>query len=262
MSMHAAATTSTRLHERARGRGVNPVVYWAVRALLQPFFHLYFRFRRDGREHIPAEGPVIIAANHRSFLDPFVIGMMTRRPVYYVAKRELFANRLVGWFLSSLGAFPVTRGAADQDMFATARSILARGGVVLIFPEGTRTRPGPLGRAKRGVGRLALETGAPVVPVAVAGTEDVRRGWRIRPRRVRIAAGRPLTFPRMPNPSPQVAAAVVQRIWPEVEALWTSLGGAASPATAPRETAPAPEPVVAALPPAPRTAGNPRATAA
>ena len=133
--MHAAATTSTRLHERARGRGVNPVVYWAVRALLEPFFHLYFRFRRDGREHIPAEGPVIIAANHRSFLDPFVIGMMTRRPVYYVAKRELFANRLVGWFLSSLGAFPVTRGAADQDMFATARSILARGGVVLIFPE-------------------------------------------------------------------------------------------------------------------------------
>ena len=262
MTTHAAATTSSRLHERARGRGVNPVVYWVVRALLQPFFHAYFRFQRLGREHIPAEGPVIIAANHRSFLDPFVIGMMTRRPVYYVAKRELFDNRLVGWFLSSLGAFPVNRGAADRDMFGTARAILARDGVVLIFPEGTRTRPGPLGRPHRGVGRLALETGAPVVPVAVAGTEDVRRGWRIRPRRVRIAAGRPLTFPGMPSASPQVASAVTDRIWPEVEALWSSLAGVAAPEAARRQAASAAEPVVAALAPVPRATGDRRATAA
>jgi len=261
MRMLTAATPTSRLHGRARGRGVNPLVYWLVRALLQPVFHLYFRLGRLDREHIPAEGPVIIAANHRSFLDPFVIGMMTRRPIYYVAKRELFANRFVGWFLSALGAFPVARGAADQDMFATAHAILARGGVVLIFPEGTRTRPGPLGRPRRGVGRLALETGAPVVPLAIHGTEDVRRGWRIRPRRVRVAAGRPLTFPGMSNASPQIAGAVVERIWPEVEALWTSLGGAASPAAAP-QVEPAAGPVVATLAPAPRRTGDPRATAA
>ena len=85
------------LHRRAREQGANPVIYWLVRAVLQPFFRIYFRLSRIGREHIPLEGPVIIAANHRSFLDPFVIGMLTPRPVYYVAKKELFAHPVVGW---------------------------------------------------------------------------------------------------------------------------------------------------------------------
>ena len=130
---------------RARNKGVNPFVYWIVRALFQPFFHLYFRMSRIGREHIPADGPVIFAANHRSFLDPFVIACMSRRPLYYVAKKELFAKPLTAWFLNSLGAFPIDRGAADQDAMATAREILERGDSVLIFPEGTRIRPGTLG---------------------------------------------------------------------------------------------------------------------
>jgi hypothetical protein len=108
---------------------------------------------------------------------------------------------------------------------ATARAILARGEVVLMFPEGTRVRPGSLGRPRRGVGRLALETGAPVVPVAVIGTEAVRRGWRIRPHKVRIRAGRPLTFPRVDRPSPALAGAVTDRIWPCVELQWEWLGG-------------------------------------
>ena len=213
------------LHERARERGVNRLVYYVVRAVLQPFFHVYFRMVRIGREHIPSEGPVIIAANHRSFLDPFVIGTMARRPLYYVAKQELFRHRLQAWILNSLGAFPVRRGQGDGDMVDTARAILARGDIVLIFPEGTRTRPGSLGKPKRGVGRLALETGAPVVPVAVIGTEDVRRGWRIRPRKVRIRAGRPLTFPQVDNASPSLAGAVTDRIWPCVMLQWEWLGG-------------------------------------
>jgi glycerol-3-phosphate dehydrogenase (NAD(P)+) len=213
------------LHQRARERGVNLVVYLVVRALFQPFFHIYFRMVRIGREHIPAQGPVIIAANHRSFLDPFVIGTMARRPLYYVAKQELFRHRLQAWILNSLGAFPVRRGAGDEDMIGTAKAILARGDIVLIFPEGTRTRPGSLGKPKRGVGRLALETGAPVVPVAVIGTEDVRRGWRIRPRKVRIRAGRPLRFPVVENASPALAGAVTDRIWPCVMLQWEWLGG-------------------------------------
>src|SRR5919206_4613200 len=100
-----AVVDSAALHERARRHGVNPLVYWLVRAVLQPFFHIYFRLSRIGREHIPADGPVILAANHRSFLDPFVIATLARRPLYYVAKQELFEDRLQGWFLNALGAF-------------------------------------------------------------------------------------------------------------------------------------------------------------
>ena len=198
----ADAARVARFHARARTRGVNRVVYWIVRAMLQPAFHLYFRMSRIGREHIPRQGPLIFAANHRSFLDPFVIGMLVRRPVYYMAKQELFARRGLGWLLSALGAFPLHRGASDQEMIATARAILDRGDCVVMFPEGTRVRPGTLGEPKRGVGRIALESGVPVVPVAVLGTEDVRRGWRIRPRKVRLRCGRPVTFPRVESASP------------------------------------------------------------
>jgi len=214
-----------QLHRRAREQGVSYVLYLIVRIILQPFFHLYFRMERIGREYIPAEGPVIVAANHRSFLDPFVIGTMARRPMYYVAKKELFKRRWQAWVLNALGAFPVDRGAHDEDSIQTARAILERGDIVLIFPEGTRIRPGNLGRPRRGVGRLALETGAPVVPVSVIGTEDVRRGWRIRPRHVRIRAGRPLRFPQVEQPSKALAGAVTDRIWPCVMLQWEWLGG-------------------------------------
>ena len=215
------------LLHRARTRGVNPLVYWLVRAILQPFFHVYFRLSRIGREHIPQSGPVIFASNHRSFLDPFLIGTMMRRPIYYVAKKELFANRVVGWLLNSLGAFPIDRGSGDDDAMATARSILDRGDCVLIFPEGTRIRPGVLGAPKSGVGRLALQTGAPVVPIALIGTEAIRRGWRIRPHKVRVRCGRPITFPTVENPSRELATAVTSRIWPSVMLQWEWLGGLA-----------------------------------
>jgi 1-acyl-sn-glycerol-3-phosphate acyltransferase len=219
---------SAELHgfrQRSLTRGVNPVLYWTVRALLVPFFLIYFRMQRIGREHLPRTGPLLLAANHRSFLDPFVIGTLVRRPVYYMAKRELFARPWQAWLLNGLGAFPVDRGASDGDAMSTARAILARGDCVVVFPEGTRVRPGPLGAPRRGIGRLALEAGVPVVPVAVIGTEDVRRGWRIRPRKVRIRVGRPLRFPTTGHSSPSLAAGVTERIWACVSLQWEWLGG-------------------------------------
>src|SRR5215208_6088928 len=211
-------------HERIRRRGVNRPVYWIARAFLQPALMIFFRLTRLGREHLPSGG-LILAANHRSFLDPFLIGCCVRRPIYFVAKKELFANRLQGWFLNCLGAFPVRRGESDEESVDTALALLERGEAVVIFPEGTRIRNGSVDRPKRGVGRLALESGAPVVPVAVTGSEHARRGWVFRPVKVKVRCGRPLTFPRANDPSPALAEAVTDRIWPCVQLQWEWLGG-------------------------------------
>jgi len=214
------------LHRYARERGVNRLIYWVARAVLEPFFLIYFRLERKGLKNIPSSGPVIIAANHRSFLDPFVIGTCLRRPIYFVAKKELFDKRVGGWLIARLGAFPVNRDSGDAEMVATAKAILERGGCVVIFPEGTRVRPGPLAAPRRGVARLALETGATIVPVSVSGTEDIRTGWRIRPKKVRIRISRSMRFPRESDPSPQLAQAVTDRVWVLVQLGWEALGGA------------------------------------
>jgi len=211
-------------HARTRRRGVHPVVYWVTRAVLKPAILLYFRVRRLGREHIP-EGSLILAANHRSFLDPFVIGCCLPRPIYFVAKRELFRNPLIGWFLNCLGAFPVRRGESDEESVETALALLDRGQAIVIFPEGTRIRAGSLAKPKRGVGRLALESGAPVVPIAVTGSERARSGLKIRPVKVHVRCGAPLTFPRVEDPSPFLAGEVTERIWPCVGLQWEWLGG-------------------------------------
>jgi glycerol-3-phosphate dehydrogenase (NAD(P)+) len=217
-----------RYHDYARRHGVNRVLYVIARAILQPAFWIWFRLSRTGREHLRGiQGGLIVASNHRSFLDPFVIGVTLpwRRPMQYVAKVELFERRWQGWILSRVGAFPIRRGQSDETAMETARTVLERGGTICIFPEGTRIRSGSLGTPRRGVGRLALETGAAVVPIAAHGSEYVRRGWRIRPRKVKLRVGRPMRFPRTEHPSPGLAATVTARIWPNIELQWEWLGG-------------------------------------
>lgn len=214
-------------HAYTRKHSVNWPMYCVARAFLLPFFLVYFRLARLGREYGRAKGGVIVAANHRSFLDPFVVGacLPWRRPMNYMAKVELFERRWQGWLLSRLGAFPVRRGESDEESMLTARMIAERGGAVCVFPEGTRIRRGTLANPKRGVGRLALQTGAVVIPTAVLGTEHVRRGWRIRPRKCRVRLGPPMTFPRAEEPSPALAETVTARIWPNVLLQWEDLGG-------------------------------------
>jgi len=211
-------------HERTRRRGVNSLVYWPLRWILKAGILVYFRLRRLGTEHVP-EGGVILASNHRSFLDPFVIGCCLGRPIYFVAKQELFKNPALGWILNCLGAFPINRGASDEESMDTALALLERGQAVVIFPEGTRIRTGSLGSPKRGVGRIALQSGKPVVPIAVTNSENARRGWLIRPVKVHIRCGPALTFPRVDDPSPFLAGEVTERIWPCVGLQWEWLGG-------------------------------------
>src|SRR5215211_1624786 len=216
-----------RYHDYARRHGVNKVMFYVARAILVPAMLIWLRLQRAGREHARVKGGLIVASDHRSFLDPFVIGALLpwRRQIQFVAKVELFEKRWQGWILSRLGAFPIRRGQSDETAMETARRAVERGGTVVIFPEGTRIRTGSLSTPKRGVGRLALESGASVLPVAVHGTEHVRRGLRVRPRKVKLRAGRSMTFPRTEHPSPGLAATVTDRIWPNIELQWEWLGG-------------------------------------
>jgi glycerol-3-phosphate dehydrogenase (NAD(P)+) len=216
-----------RAHRLAREKGASALACWVARLVLTPVFLLYFRLQRIGARHVLREGPLLLAPNHRSFSDPFFIGICIRRRLRFVAKMELFDKHWKARLMVALGAFPIRRGEADEQAMETARIILEQGGALVMFPEGTRVRPGPLAEPRSGIGRLALETGAPIVPVALKGTEDIRSGWRIRPRKVRVRFGRELTFPRPVDGAVTAGLAreVTARIWPCVQLQWEWLGG-------------------------------------
>jgi 1-acyl-sn-glycerol-3-phosphate acyltransferase len=210
-------------HRLAREKGVSGWLYALVRGIVSPLFRLYFRMHISGAEHIPAEGPAIVAPNHKSFWDSFFIGVCTRRHLRFMAKTELIQARY-GKLLVRLGAFPVRRGQADEDALETARVILSQGGLLALFPEGTRVRdPDNLGHPHRGAGRLALETGAPLVPCAITGTEKIFRGGLPVPRRVQVAFSLPISVSEL-APSQEAATELIEEmVWPEVEGSYRRL---------------------------------------
>ncbi|HET6546928.1 MAG TPA: lysophospholipid acyltransferase family protein [Solirubrobacter sp.] len=209
--------TNEEAHALARKRGTS-WVYEVARITLTPVAAVWFRFKVTGREHVPETGPAIIAPNHKSFYDSFFIGLATSRPLHFMAKTELFEGRSAR-LLSGLGAFPVRRGTADPDALETAHIHLEQGRVLAMFPEGTRYRdPEALKRPRRGVGRLAIEAQAPIVPCAITGTERLFvGGWFPRPVKVQVAFA-PAIMPAQLEPTPEAAADLIaNQVWPEVE---------------------------------------------
>jgi 1-acyl-sn-glycerol-3-phosphate acyltransferase len=201
-----------RAHRYARGRGVSRVLYAVVRVVAWILLRFWFRLTVEGEEHVPREGAAIVAANHKSLLDPFFLGLSTRRHMRFMAKAELFRGPL-GWFVSRLGAFPVRRGAADTEALTTARAILDGGGLLIMFPEGTRIEdPDALGSPHHGAGRLAVQSGAPILPTAVYGTSQLWLGPIPKPRRIGIAFLAPVPA----TGGESVDDLIDRQVWPAV----------------------------------------------
>jgi 1-acyl-sn-glycerol-3-phosphate acyltransferase len=189
-----------RFHEHARTHEPD-WFYTFARIVSYPYCKLAFRLHTQHRERVPASGGVILAPNHFSAMDHWFIGIELRRRVRFMAKSQLFKGRALEFVMSHAAAFPVRRGQRDEESIKTALTILQRGGVLVIYPEGGRSRSGTLGESARpGIGRLALESGAPVVPVAVNGSEQARNWRKLRFPSVTVRYGEPLYFPTESDP--------------------------------------------------------------
>lgn len=164
--------------------------------ILWPLFKILFRFRHKNRKNILKSGAVIIVANHNSYLDPIVVGLSSPRPVRFMAKSELFEMPLLKNIVTWLKAFPVRRKISDRKAFKTAIQVLEEGGVVGLFPEGTRVKDKLIGPVHPGAALLALKTGAKVIPFGIGGTSRIIPPGKILPRfpKVRAVFGKPIDY--------------------------------------------------------------------
>ena len=167
-----------------------PFLWVCIRVLGRIVFAIIARVRLSGLENIPAQGPFIIASNHLSWFDVPLIPAYFSRPVIYMAKEETFLSR-IGWLVRFLGAYPVKRGEADRKALRAAGEQLKEGNIIVIFPEGTRSKIHTMARGHSGLGMIALRSAAPVMPVAVTGSEKLLKKFRPR---VTIAYGQPMTL--------------------------------------------------------------------
>src|ERR1022692_267754 len=185
-----------RFHERARTREPD-WCYELTRLLTSLYAYTFFRARSISTEKVPGSGAVILAPNHFSFMDHFLIGVPIRRKVRFMAKSQLFKPP-AQFVYTHGGVFPVRRGARDEETFITAETILGRGGAVAMYCEGGRSRTGKVAEeAKRGIGRLALETGVPVVPIAIYGSSHIRNWKRLRFPKVTVLYGDAMHWERI-----------------------------------------------------------------
>jgi len=172
-----------------------------MKAIITPFLYVLWRVKVEGREHVPADGPVILAANHQSFCDSFFLPLVIRRKVTYVAKAEYFDSWKTAWFFRAAGQIPMNRsgGDASQRALDTATTVLRTGGVLAIYPEGTRAPDTRLHKGKTGVARLSIGCDVPVIPVGILGTRKVQPpgSMIMRPfHSITVRFGPPVTYER------------------------------------------------------------------
>jgi 1-acyl-sn-glycerol-3-phosphate acyltransferase len=194
--MHSSPGTG--IADRATNR--HPVPYRLAKSVLGPVLRHCWHIEVDGLQHLPTRGPFIVAANHRSFMDSVFLALVAPGPIRFVAKAEYFDRWPLAWMFRALGQIPVRRGssAAAVEALAAAREVLAEDGIVGIYPEGTRSRDGRLHRGNSGPVRLAMRSGAPIVPVGLIGTDTVQAPGETLPRlfrEVAIRVGAPQHVP-------------------------------------------------------------------
>lgn len=215
-----------QFHAAAR-KGVG-WTYTFVRIVLSLPTLLIYRTRVIGVENVPGSGALILAPNHFSQMDHFFVGLYLRRQVRFMAKSQMFGPPVLTYIYKHGGVFPVRRGHRDEESFKTAFTILDQGGMLLVYAEGGRSRSGELGEVKPGIGRIALESGAPVVPVAIHGSERVRRWKRLRFPRVTVEFGKPLDFPTEEAPSRERQLEVAEQIFAPVREMYAGLAARCS----------------------------------
>jgi 1-acyl-sn-glycerol-3-phosphate acyltransferase len=211
-----------RFHARARTREPD-LAYEVVRLATSLYSWGLFRVRGIAPDLVPPSGPVILAPNHSSFMDHFFLGASIRRKVSFMAKSQLFKPPLQ-FIYSHGGVFPVRRGFRDEEAFVTAAAILERGGCIAMYCEGGRSRTGKIGdRARPGIGRLALESGATVVPVAIHGSERVRNWKRLKFPKVTVLYGEPFRYERVHEATRDQQQAVADDILAAIKGLYGQL---------------------------------------
>jgi len=203
-----------------RDRGQR-VFYRCARAIVLTLFKVVFRVRISGRGYVPRRGAFVVAPSHRSLMDIFFTCYVSRRRIRFMAKQELFEKQPLAWLFGTLGGFPVARGSADRGALRAARTALEGGEPVAVFPEGTRHSGPVIGDLFDGAAYLAAQRGVSVVPVAIAGSEEILPSGRSVPRlhRVAIVIGRPV-MPAAPEDGGRVPRSEVARM---TEALHAEL---------------------------------------